>query len=870
MKKNEFKNPSEEYRSIPFWAWNDKMDKDEIKRQIKEMSHCGMGGFFMHSRDGLETEYLGDEWFECIRTAVEEAKKHSMKAWLYDEDRWPSGSCGGKVTKNGKGCKGLTLEVCESVPEEEVLALYAAEICDMEIHSLRRIDTDDKINEDEKVLAVRLETSAPSEWFNFSPPPDNLSDSEVGDFINSTHEEYKKHIGEYFGETVCGIFTDEPSLADRHASFNPKRGWIPWTTDFAEYYNSKRETDVFDTLPYIYFNHKKSAKARLDFWHTISEMFHERYSKKISAWCKENKIAYTGHFLQEDKLGLSCRVSGSIMPHYATQDIPAIDLLTDRTEEYLTVKQCTSVASQLGKDMVLSEMYGCTGWNFDFEGQKRIGEWQYVLGINQRCQHLALYSLRGCRKRDYPPSINCNVPWWSEYRTVEDYFARLGYVLRQGKRVENVLVIHPMSTVWSKIGCNPYGNPVRKEERDVPAMNKLGDKLNEFIKYLCHNHYGCELGDETLIAEHGSVKNGKFIIGQAEYDTVIVPFSETLFATTKKLLSDFEKQGGEIIWGNNEPRKKPLVSITDNNGNETTDILYQLRKTDDGHILYLVNTSKEKSHIANIDFDGKVYKLNPLNGEIYLFDTQNGFKEHFSPCGSSLFYITDAEIEYDKVYTHKELTDGIPLSPVSYNTDTQNILTLDKCYYTLNGEKSDLKEVWLSQCEIRETLEMRQINLNGIEQRYRWIDKPHKNNDKIVTLEFPFTSLCDVKCAELVIERSGEFEIYLDGQKIKNKPIGYFIDKSFERVPLPDFVKGNHVITIECNYRNDFELENIYITGDFGVNPSREIIEKPKTLTFGDITKQGYFHYAGAMEYCFEYDMESEKETYLDVTDFKG
>ena len=47
----------------------------------------------------------------------------------------------------------------------------------------------------------------------------------------------------------------------------------------------------------------------------------------------------TGHFLQEDKLGLSTRVSGAVMPLYEYEDIPGIDILQEKTEEYLTVKQ---------------------------------------------------------------------------------------------------------------------------------------------------------------------------------------------------------------------------------------------------------------------------------------------------------------------------------------------------------------------------------------------------------------------------------------------------------------------------------------------------------------------------------------------------
>ena len=48
-----------------------------------------MGGFFMHSREGLETEYLGKQWMNCIRKTVKEASKIGMKAWLYDEAGLP-------------------------------------------------------------------------------------------------------------------------------------------------------------------------------------------------------------------------------------------------------------------------------------------------------------------------------------------------------------------------------------------------------------------------------------------------------------------------------------------------------------------------------------------------------------------------------------------------------------------------------------------------------------------------------------------------------------------------------------------------------------------------------------------------------------
>ena len=61
------KKHADEYGSIPFWSWNDKLDPKELRRQINVMKDIGMNGFFMHARGGLATEYLSDEWYDCIK-----------------------------------------------------------------------------------------------------------------------------------------------------------------------------------------------------------------------------------------------------------------------------------------------------------------------------------------------------------------------------------------------------------------------------------------------------------------------------------------------------------------------------------------------------------------------------------------------------------------------------------------------------------------------------------------------------------------------------------------------------------------------------------------------------------------------------------
>lgn len=95
-----FEKPTSEYRAAPFWAWNTRLKKEELLRQIDEFQKMGFGGFHMHVRVGMGTRYLSDEFMELIKACTDKAKAKEMLAWLYDEDKWPSGFAGGLVTKD--------------------------------------------------------------------------------------------------------------------------------------------------------------------------------------------------------------------------------------------------------------------------------------------------------------------------------------------------------------------------------------------------------------------------------------------------------------------------------------------------------------------------------------------------------------------------------------------------------------------------------------------------------------------------------------------------------------------------------------------------------------------------------------------------
>ncbi|MCD7820162.1 MAG: hypothetical protein LUH07_14130, partial [Lachnospiraceae bacterium] len=381
-------SPGTEYRSVPFWGWNARLKPEYLRFQMDEMREQGMGGFFIHSREGLETPYLSEEWMEDVKLCTEKAKQDGMEVWLYDEDKWPSGSAGGLVSAQDPAryaAKALTMELLPAVTE------YLRQNCtsgddacagDRKSSGCSRFSLPQEYDAKNwghpgEIVILRQETSGNSMWYNGFAPSDMLNAEAVREFLRLTHENYQEHVGTEFGKTIRGFFTDEPNCCDFFSTFTEGRPWLPWTDDFAKEFEKRRGYDPMELLPGLFLPGENSTQIRHDYWRTLTELFSECYMRQVYDWCEARGMRLAGHLLYENDLGYQTRVCGAAMPHYQYLHVPGIDILGEQTKEYLAVKQCTSVAHQYGRRDVVAEVYGCTGWEFDFEGQKWLGDWLY-------------------------------------------------------------------------------------------------------------------------------------------------------------------------------------------------------------------------------------------------------------------------------------------------------------------------------------------------------------------------------------------------------------------------------------------------------------------------------------------------------------
>lgn len=910
-----FANPPVEHRSVPFWSWNGKLEQEELNDQIQGFKEQGMGGFMMHVREGLETPYLGEEFMDRIRQSVAKAKEEGLYAWLYDEDRYSSGMGGGRVPRTGGDdvrAKALSLSVCRSFePDESIQAAYQARIRGDELLGcVRMADLDDgrrsMAGEDEVYLVMRRHVASPNEWCHGDTYPDYLNPRSAAIFIETTYERYKAAVGEEFGRTVPGIFTDEPGIRGFQERLNaPELTWITWSDALPRTFAERIGYEIWDTLPYFFYIGGHSSKIRHDYWKTITEMFCEAYTKPIGDWCRANGLSFAGHFCGEGDVVEAVRYGGAVMPHYRYLDIPGIDTLCEQTEESLTIKQVSSVANQYGKPKVITETYGVTGWELTFEARKWIGDWQIALGVNVLTHHLALYTLRGCRKRDYPPSFNYNVNWWQHNFVMEDYYARLGAVLSEGRVVRDVLVIHPATSVWAKLGQDVMAAEWRNRAGNNEELARYGGEFNNFVRQLLSEHYDFDLGDELILQEIGSVRGDRLRVGQASYQVVVLPSLANLLRSTVELLLAYLNAGGSVlsfgsvpVWVDGEPadelqvlfrhpRFRSLLSADDliaelgavlsrsvslahPKGREADRLIYMRRELPDCTVVFVANNDREAAHEAEVRIrcNGRVEVWDPLTGErtekpAHRHNGYLVFRERFDPADSKLYVVvSESAGAGDTLPIQRETGVLSPLTglgtPVSFKRTAPNALVLDRCQYRLQGEAwSETMDVWQAQKDLRERLGMRQVYANGNLQRHFWVHERHGNNGKPVDFRFVF-HVKDIPLTDTFVafEQAERFRFRLNGEPVVEGPKGWYLDRCMSTVKLPAPVKGENALEIGCEYAHDMEIEDAFLIGDFAVDGSRRLVREPGNLRLGDWCPQGYPHYCGSMVYRFEFDAD--------------
>ncbi len=488
------------YKSIPFWSWNNFLDEEVLIKQIEDMYAAGIGGFIMHARTGLKEEYLGEKWFSCIGACLKKAKELNMEAWVYDENGWPSGFVGGKLLEREE-YRARFLEYAVGGFDEGAYATYI---------------------EDEGRGYVRIE--APCEgisryhnvYLRISPAnTDILNPAVVDAFIGETHEKYYARFQESFGKELVGFFTDEPQF-------------YRWATPYTPMLEGRID-GLREGLIWLFVQDERGYPFRQKYYRTLNDLYVDVFYKKLYDWCRSHGVLLTGHSVEEPCLFTQMWGGAAVMPSYEYEDIPGIDCLERQNMTVISPRQVASVAAQLGKEVILTETYGCSGNDTTPREMKSIAESQYFHGVNKMCQHLYPYSLAAKGKYDCPPVFGAHSNWLKQFKTFNEYFNKLGYIIGNTKERAHIALLHPIGEVWLDYIRTLDYESVKMAEGEFSAL--LATLQKHGIAY----HFV----DERILDRHGKADGERLCVGQCTYDTLIIPNMRSIRKSSLEMLAGY-------------------------------------------------------------------------------------------------------------------------------------------------------------------------------------------------------------------------------------------------------------------------------------------------------------------------------------------
>ncbi|MDR3197336.1 MAG: hypothetical protein LBU34_05650 [Planctomycetaceae bacterium] len=397
--------------------------------------------------------YLRNEigWQHLVEV-VRSAKEIGLRIWIYDEDGYPSLAAGGLVL--------------EGHPELESQALVY-----------------DETKNDNTAFSVRAAyeyTHAASNYYVLRRYPNPLNPNATKRFIEVTHEQYKKRLGDLHNY-IEAYFTDEPSLnavnigtvpddvqktrpiadpIDPNIPLLPMAAWSDeLVTVSGDAPFNKKSLFVGDT------DADKNERQR--FWNTVTQLNSQFYYQAIRDWCRANHVASSGHTLREENTDAHVPLDGNKLTILRMMDIPGLDMLNSdpRVFAWSGWKAAGFPASAAALNetrLIFTEVSDFNGHNGDLASMQATAAWQAIWGVTE----FALYY---------------GITGTEIHKKYCDYIGRLNAVLREAKPIRSVLLYYPITDLQREY--KPTAEPlnIKTQSQRMQEIIQSFDRIGEML-----------------------------------------------------------------------------------------------------------------------------------------------------------------------------------------------------------------------------------------------------------------------------------------------------------------------------------------------------------------------------------------------------
>lgn len=529
-----------EFASHVIWGWEGPMDINTIRHDLDSIKTKGFRSVIFEAGYHLPYEYLSDDWFKAIRQAVKEAKKRDLKVWIIDEGKYPSGFAGGKFTKERPDLRmqaviavdTVSVAAGESVRDLKLDPRAISAIALSRSGAASRIvpvknatiGSFDAGNDDWDILVAGTDFRTGQTRAVNNPDGrkdtsnslcDYLNPAAVRQFIDWTHEQYKKYLGDEFGKTVLGFRGDEPDFA-----------YTPWTPDMVQQFVSRKG---YDPTPWIAsllapVRSVSEKRFRADYWDVWSELFAVNFFGQQAEWCEENGLAYITHLNNDHNMPVCIRAEGNLFRDLSKVQIPGVDAIWNQIWPGTVndfPKFASSVSHVYGKPRAFSESFAAYNIPPSIPQAKYAVDYQMTRGINF---FEFMFWMAGSRGRN----------WMSDpaMKALNDYTNRATYLNSIGVPGARVAVYYPTASFWL----------------DNQAVNP---DLVEIAELLLQHQRDFDWVDDDAFTEALEIVEGGFVnLSGQTYSTLVIPSCDVISAEAWEKIEEFAEAGGKVLfWG---------------------------------------------------------------------------------------------------------------------------------------------------------------------------------------------------------------------------------------------------------------------------------------------------------------------------------
>lgn len=546
--KANFKTPPSYHSNSVTWGWNGPMSREVIGRDLDSLHAKGFSCVTIEAGYRMPAEYLSDGWFKLVKVAVEEAKKRDMHIWIIDEGKYPSGFAGGKFSKERPDLrmqglivyKRITATGGQTISEKlsaPIVSAVAYNLQDstskiLDVHSGELNWTAPQGNWQILLVQPQFKTAVTRAANNPTGGKDTtnslcdyLSPVAVKQFMDFTHEQYKKYIGDEFGKTILGFRGDEPDYA-----------YTPWTPTMLDEFKKRKGYDIQPYLASFFIRNmtdeQKSAKA--DYWDVWSDLFGQNFFKLQADWCAKNNVEYMVHLNHDETMNAFVKSEGDFYKDFRSVQIPGIDVIWHQIWPGLVTdypKFPSSAAHLFGRPRVLSESFAAMTPAPDVHQARWIINQQLVRGVNLfECMFYQSSAEGRGGARGYMGD--------PLFPALMSYANRASYLLAQGRPTAQIAVYFPTTSLWM--------GHAQSEKSTFDIAQQLLESQHDFDFIDDYSLTTFPLGKGTITNKSGG-----------EYTTIIVPSINVLTKAAYNRLSDFARSGGHVIFTGEQPSLIP-------------------------------------------------------------------------------------------------------------------------------------------------------------------------------------------------------------------------------------------------------------------------------------------------------------------------